>query len=672
LLQGQKKYEAEFLRWAFQVFSLSTIAYNCLRESCLILPHPTYLRTLSKCFTIESGTESNAHVAYLTQKAKLLQPHERVVVLLLDEIYVSPKISYKAGSVEGFADNCDLSQATTVQAFMICSVLSSKKDMAALVPVKNLTAAYLKELTQKVLSMVEGAGYQVLCIITDNNRVNGNMFALFSYGKLQSCITHPCDPNRKLFFLFDSVHLMKCIRNNWLNQKDSEQTLRFPDIEDLQTIHTAQFKVLKELYESEKQNLIKLAPSLCQKALSPSNTERQSVPLMLRIFNDKIVSVLSVVSQRPNHNSSAINDTRIFIDTILRLWKILNVKHALKGRNQRDVNSDPIRSVNDPHLDFLSKVVLWLDVWEAMADKNRAGLLTRETMSALRHTLTTFNLLCPYMFETLQVKYILLGKFQTDCLEYRFAQYRRLSGTNFHVAVREIIESEKKLKLMSVLSLKSASLGPVSVSQFSADCLNMCDDSVSDLTVLVQQFSAVIDESKSVAISDDDTRVLVFIAGYIGHTVKLSTNCVSCNNELVSQESMPCDIDTDHLIYMNALDRGGLTWPTQMAVDVISRVYMIFQQLVSSDHEKKFSELSNHRAVTVEICMNMLRSQNYFEGVCECGVTLLTLYKKCVVKMCNILLNNYCKRVNDSAVCLKAENAIKTKNSRKLATLSKS
>ena len=155
---------------------------------------------------------------------------------------------------------------------MICSVTSNKKDVAALVPVKNLNAAYLKELTQKVLSMVKGAGYQVICLISDNSRVNGNMFAMFNYVTLQSSATHPCDPSRR-FFLFDSVHLMKCIRNNWLNQKDSAQTLHFPDIDDLKTIHTAQFKVLQELYESEKQSLVKLAPSLCQKALTPSNTE---------------------------------------------------------------------------------------------------------------------------------------------------------------------------------------------------------------------------------------------------------------------------------------------------------------------------------------------------------------------------------------------------------------
>jgi hypothetical protein len=65
-----------------------------------------------------------------------------------------------------------------------------------------------------------------------------------------------------------------------------------------------------------------------------------------------------------------------------------------------------------------------------------------------------------------------LASSKTDSLEYRFAQYRRLSGTNYHVSVREILESERKLKLMSILSLKLASLGRVSEAQFNEDCNN--------------------------------------------------------------------------------------------------------------------------------------------------------------------------------------------------------
>jgi len=78
-LMKQIRYSADFLRWAFQVFSLSPNAYSFLRDSCLALPHPSYLRTLSSCFSVDAGTESSEHVAYLAEKAKLLDEHERHV-----------------------------------------------------------------------------------------------------------------------------------------------------------------------------------------------------------------------------------------------------------------------------------------------------------------------------------------------------------------------------------------------------------------------------------------------------------------------------------------------------------------------------------------------------------------------------------------------------------------
>ena len=44
------------------------------------------------------------------------------------------------------------------------------------------------------------------------------------------------------------------------------------------------------------------------------------------------------------------------------------------------------------------------------------------------------------------MKYVLSGKFQTDYLEFRFGQYRAMSGTNYNVSVTQLMESEKKVE----------------------------------------------------------------------------------------------------------------------------------------------------------------------------------------------------------------------------------
>ena len=43
----------------------------------------------------------------------------------------------------------------------------------------------------------------------------------------------------------------------------------------------------------------------------------------------------------------------------------------------------------------------------------------------------------------------MLGKFKTDNLERRFDQYIMLSGTNYLVSVKEVIQSEINIKVKS-------------------------------------------------------------------------------------------------------------------------------------------------------------------------------------------------------------------------------
>ena len=64
------------------------------------------------------------------------------------------------------------------------------------------------------------------------------------------------------------------------------------------------------------------------------------------------------------------------------------------------------------------------------------------------------------------MQYILLDKFQTDNLESRFGLYRQLSGSNYLVSVKEVMQSEMKLKIRGLLRLFTGTRGVVSVKEF--------------------------------------------------------------------------------------------------------------------------------------------------------------------------------------------------------------
>lgn len=70
----------------------------------------------------------------------------------------------------------------------------------------------------------------------------------------------------------------------------------------------------------------------------------------------------------------------------------------------------------------------------------------------------------------------MLGKFQTDQLEERFGSYRRMSGANYHVSVQEILESERRLKLISLLKLKSHQCGEFTLDSMLHDLNEVCSE----------------------------------------------------------------------------------------------------------------------------------------------------------------------------------------------------
>jgi len=440
---AQKRYSPQCLLFAFKIYCSSRSTYSFLRESCLSLPHISYLRQLSSCFSESSKTLTgeDSHFVYLKQKCSVLAERERLVALLLDEIYVKPKVTFKGGSLQGFAENtaadADSVEATTVQAFMLTSVSSKNKDIAALQPVKNLDASCLQGSLLKVVKLVEKAGYKIVALISDNNRVNRNAFAAMCGGELLPCIEHPCDSSRKLFFLFDSVHLLKCIRNNWINQID--QVFWFPDLVTGARCKAA-FAHLKQLYDSERDAAVKIAPALTYTALYPNNMQRQNVKLALKVFDEKNLAALGEFGSKYNCD---VAGTHQFISTIAQLWKLFNVKHPLKGQRLNDPFCEPLTSITDHKLQWLKSIYSWLSNWEGMNAKQRQGVLSRETMFALKHTVLAACNLSEYLLTNLSFCYVLLGKFQTDPLEFRFGQYRQMSGANYHVAVTQIMESEK-------------------------------------------------------------------------------------------------------------------------------------------------------------------------------------------------------------------------------------
>ena len=83
-----------------------------------------------------------------------------------------------------------------------------------------MNAESLFNITKRLIIGLEQIGFKVICVITDNNSINRKAMSYFhSPPKSSTVYRHPAHDSRPLFFMFDSVYLLKCIRNNWINTK---------------------------------------------------------------------------------------------------------------------------------------------------------------------------------------------------------------------------------------------------------------------------------------------------------------------------------------------------------------------------------------------------------------------------------------------------------------------
>ena len=116
LVSPIKRYSPDTLLFAFRLYSTSRKALDIARQSLLTLPHSSYLRKVSASFAMSSGLDISAlHEEYLKKKIDSMEPAQRDVNLMLDEIHITGQMSYRGGKLEGAAVNKDGSEATTAQ-----------------------------------------------------------------------------------------------------------------------------------------------------------------------------------------------------------------------------------------------------------------------------------------------------------------------------------------------------------------------------------------------------------------------------------------------------------------------------------------------------------------------------------------------------------------------------
>ena len=139
---------------------------------------------------------------------------------------------------------------------------------------------------------------------------------------------------------------------------------------------------------------------------------------------------------------------------MLNLWKIINVKGPDEGRRLNDPLRNPFDDPNDERLQYVENMSTSLKLVDSSKRGSRVRGLTCDTANAWHVTLT--GLLS--MTRTLLgkgLKYVCIGKVQSDHIEGEFGIIRGLSGGNYLISCEQVISSLslRRMKLYHTLDI---------------------------------------------------------------------------------------------------------------------------------------------------------------------------------------------------------------------------
>ncbi len=103
---------------------------------------------------------------------------------------------------------------------------------------------------------------------------------------------------------------------------------------------------------------------------------------------------------------------------------------------------------SDERLQLLRQAADMFEEWP----KHTSQTFTTETTFAWVLTLRSVCAVCEDLFNNYSFSYVLTGKLQSDPIEGRFGCYRQMSGANFFLSIKQLLDAEKKLRVQNKLS----------------------------------------------------------------------------------------------------------------------------------------------------------------------------------------------------------------------------
>lgn len=240
----------------------------------------------------------------MKQKALSMKDLEKVCVLAFDEIYISNKICIDP------KEEKVISPHKSCQVVIVRGLFSAWKQ-----PVfYSFDAPMTKKILFGIIADLHDANYKVVSIVSDMGIGNQKLWSELNVAYNKNCFfKHPVNDDEKVFVFADVPHLLKLVRNHFLDQGFTidGKYVNKAGVEELIAASSDDLKIVHKVNDYH---------------LSVRGSERQKVKPAAQIFSNTLGKALEWCGMQSLLKSTSWKETSKFMLLINDCFDIFNAK----------------------------------------------------------------------------------------------------------------------------------------------------------------------------------------------------------------------------------------------------------------------------------------------------------------------------------------------------------
>lgn len=469
-------------------------------------------------------------------------------------------------------------------------------------PVKS---SVLKDLIVTVISELINISLNPMILICDQG--NNNRSAFKELGATQESPIIIIN-NKKIFTCFDPPHLLKSLRNNFMN----------PRLNFLIRGKPVSWNDIVETYAIDRKSetsraLTKITPI----HLNPNTFQKMRVKLAANIFSHSVASAVRTVCKSRELKSCSANNTADFVETINNIFDSLNSR-VLKDPNPHRrplsvfANSTSLKTLNDG-LEYFKDIEVYSNESgdEENKKKNQKGdeeKKKRNNIYCIGGFIWSIRSIL-LLWDDLKkegVKYLLTGFINQDALENFFSVIRNRGGYNPMPSVRQFrISMQHNMFIRLQTGVESANCQDDEAETLDVNEQSLLVDETQSDEEFIENEMSEIDISQpstselvqQIKLNNADLTIppvlsncenlesgsTVYLAGYIAFKLLKKYNCKTCIENIVKPNEK---ISSKNEFYLLSKDYGAeeithLKRPTDCFVQFVYKLLTLFNSLFS-------------------------------------------------------------------------------------------